>query len=105
VDDALIERAIEQYQRMERLLAEFGQALAKVDVTVRSPDGLVEVVVGGDGAIRDVVISDEAQGRSPKELSRAVQTALAAAAEAAVWARNKLHGETFGEFGELGQHR
>jgi DNA-binding protein YbaB len=105
VDEASIERAIEQYQRMERLVAEFGQALAKVDVTVRSPDGLVEVVVAGDGAIRDVVISDDAAGRSPKELSRAVQAAIAAAADAAVWARNKLHGETFGGFGELGPRR
>lgn len=105
MDEASIERAIEQYQRMERLVAEFGQALAKVDVTVRSPDGLVEVIVAGDGVIRDVVISDEAQGRSPKELSRAVQSAIAAAADAAAWARSKLHAETFGEFGELAPRR
>ena len=47
VDETWIEEAIERYQRIERLLADFDRALAKVDVTVRSPDGLVEVVVGG----------------------------------------------------------
>ena len=60
---AWIEDAIERYQRVERLLADFDRALAKVDVTVHSPDGLVEVVVAADGTIREVTISDSAQGR------------------------------------------
>ena len=102
VDEAWIEQAIERYQRMERLLADFDKALAKVDVTVRSPDGLVEVIVRADGVIRDVVISEQAHGRPPRELSKAVQAALTAAADAAQWARRKLHSETFDDFPDLG---
>jgi DNA-binding protein YbaB len=101
VDEAGIEHAIERYQRMERLLADFDKALANVDVTVRSPDGLVEVVVGGDGSIRDVVISDEARDTSPRELSRSVQAAVTAAADAAQWARRKLQADMFGDFPDL----
>ena len=102
VDEAWIEQAIERYQRMERLVADFDKALAKVDVTVRSPDGLVEVVVGADGVIREMVIADEAAGRSPRELSKAAQAAVIAAADAAKWARRKLHSETFDDFPDLG---
>ncbi len=101
VDEAWIEHAIERYQRMERLVADFDKALAKVDVTVRSPDGLVEVIVGADGTIREVVISDQAQNRSPRELSKAVHAAVTAAADAAQWARRRLHSETFGDFPDL----
>jgi DNA-binding protein YbaB len=105
VDEAWIDEAIERYQRVERLLADFDRALAKVDVTVRSPDGLVEVVVTADGTIRDVVISDSAQGRTPRELSRAVQEAVTAAADAAHWARTKLHGDMFSDYRDLGGGR
>ena len=101
VDEAWIEQAIERYQRMERLVADFDKALAKVDVTVRSPDGLVEVIVGADGTIREVVISDQAQSRSPRELSKAVQAAVTAAADAAAWARRRLHSETFDDFPDV----
>jgi DNA-binding protein YbaB len=102
VDEAWIEKAIEGYQRMERLIADFDKALAAVDVTVHSPDGLVTVVVSADGGIKDVVIGDDARDRSPRELSRSVQAAVAAAADAAVWARRKLYQETFGDFPPLG---
>jgi len=101
VDEAWIEEAIERYQRAERLLADFERSLAKVEVTVHSPDGLVEVVVGGDGAIRDVVISDAAQGRTPRELSRAVQAAVTAAADAAQWARTKLQNDMFTDYSAM----
>jgi DNA-binding protein YbaB len=102
VDDAWIEEAIDRYRRGERLLAEFDKALTKVEVTVRSPDGLVEVKVTGDGTIRDVVIGDAAQGRPPRELSQSVRAAVAAAADAAQWARGKLQHDMFGDFTELG---
>jgi DNA-binding protein YbaB len=102
VDEAWIERAIQSYQRMERLIAGFDKALAAADVTVHSPDGLVTVVVGADGVIKDVVIGDDARHRSPRELSRSVQAAVAAAADAAGWARQKLYRESFGEFPSLG---
>jgi DNA-binding protein YbaB len=102
VDEASIQAAIERYLRMERLLADFDKAVAKVQVTVRSPDGLVEVVVAADGTIRDVVISDEAAALPPRELAASVQDALAAAGDGARWAKRKLHTEMFGEFPALG---
>lgn len=102
MDEAWIEQAIENYQRLERLVADFDKALAAVDVTVHSPDGLVTVVVGGDGVIKDVVIADDARDRSPRELARSVKDAVASAAEAANWARQRLYRETFGDFPALG---
>lgn len=105
IDEAWIEEAITRYQRVERLLGDFDQALAKVDVTVHSPDGLVEVVVTADGTIRDVVISESAQGRPVRELSRAVHAAVTAAADAASWARAKLQQDMFAEHGRLDPRR
>jgi alkyl hydroperoxide reductase subunit AhpC len=105
VDESWIEEAIERYQRIESLQADFDRAAAKVDVTVRSPDGLVEVLVGADGVIRDVVISDSAYGRPVRELSRAVQAAVTAAADAANWARAKLHQDMFADYQELRLNR
>lgn len=105
MDEAWIEEAIERYQRVERQLADFDKAASKVEVTVRSPDGLVEVIVGADGAIRDVVISDAARDRSARDLSRAVQAAVTAAADAAQWARTKLHNDMFSDFTDLGSRR
>jgi DNA-binding protein YbaB len=105
VDESWIEEAIERYQRIEQVQAEFERALAKVDVTVRSPDGLVEVVVSADGTIRDVVISDSAAGRGGRELSRAVQAAVTAAADGASWARKRLHQDMFAEYPQLRSER
>jgi DNA-binding protein YbaB len=101
IDEAWIEEAIERYQRIEARLAEFEQAVKGVEVTVRSPDGLVEVVVAADGCIRDVQIGAHFHGRSAAELSRSVREAVSAAADAAAWARQKLHAETFGEYRPL----
>lgn len=102
IDEAWIEEAVERYRRIEALLAEFDKAVKTVEVTVRSPDGLVEVVVTADGAIKDVVINGQLHGRTSAELSRSVRDAVAAAADAATWARQKLHAETFGEYRPLG---
>jgi DNA-binding protein YbaB len=101
IDEAWIEEAIERHRRIEKLQTEFDQAVVGVEVTVRSPDGLVEVVVLGDGTIKDVVISESFHGRSARDLSRAVQAAVSAAADAAKWARAKLHQDMFGEFRPL----
>jgi DNA-binding protein YbaB len=103
IDEAWIEEAIERYQRVEALLGDFERALSRVDVNVRSPDGLVEIVVGADGVIRDVTISEAAQGRDPRELSKAVQAAVTAAADAARWARAKVHQDIFNGYPELGR--
>ncbi|NJC69215.1 YbaB/EbfC family nucleoid-associated protein [Planosporangium thailandense] len=98
-DEAWIDEAIERYQRIEVRLAELDRAAKQTEVTVRSPDGLVEVVATADGTIRDVHI--RGQARSTEELSRAVRDAVTAAADAAIWARQKLHAETFGAYQPL----
>jgi DNA-binding protein YbaB len=103
IDEAFIEAAVERYRRLDALLAEFDKAVAGVEVTVSSPDGLVEVVVTADGTIRDVTITGSLAGRGNAELSRSVRQAVAAAADAAAWARAKLHAETFGEYRALGE--
>ena len=99
IDEAWIDEAIERYQRIEARLAELDRVAKGVEVTVRSPDGLVEVVVTADGAVRDVRV--HGQGRTNDELSRAVREAVIAAADAATWARQKLHVETFGAYRPL----
>ncbi len=101
MDEVWIEEAIERYRRVERLLSDFDKAIAKVDVTVRSPDGLVQVVVAADGTIRDVMISESGMSRSARDLSSAVRAAVAAAADAASWARTRLHRDMFGDWPRL----
>ena len=102
IDEAFIEAAVERYQRLDGLLAEFDKAVRGVEVTVSSPDGLVEVLVTADGTIRDVTITGALTGRTNTELSRSVRQAVAAAADEAAWARSKLHAEMFGEHTPLG---
>ena len=103
IDEHFIEEAIERYQRLDARLAEFDKALRTVEVTVSSPDGLVEVVVCADGTIRDVNITGQLAGRTSTELSRSVRQAVAAASDAAAWARTKLHAETFADYPALGR--
>jgi DNA-binding protein YbaB len=101
IDESWIEDAVERYQRIESLTAEFDKAVKGLSVSVHSPDGLVEVVVTADGTIRDVRITGSLQGRGNAEVSRSLREAVVAAADAAVWARRKLHAETFGDFRPL----
>jgi DNA-binding protein YbaB len=101
IDEAWIEEAIERYRRIDLMRAEFDKAVKGVEVTVRSADGLVEVLVTADGTIQDVRIHGHLQGRTSADLSRSVREAVTAAADAAAWAREKLHGETFGGFRPL----
>jgi DNA-binding protein YbaB len=100
IDETWIEEAIERYRRIEERAAEFEKASRSIDVSVRSPDGLVEVVVSADGTIRDVRVGPLA-GRTSADVSRAVREAVTAAADAAAWARKKLRSETFGEYQPL----
>lgn len=102
IDEAWIEEAVERYRRIDELLAEFDKAVRGIEVTVRSPDGLVEVIVTADGTIRDVRIEGSLQGRAGNQVARSVRDAVTAAADAASWARRKLHAETFGEYRPLG---
>ena len=100
IDDAWIDEAIERYRSIETRLAEFNDALTGVEVTVCSPDEIVEVVVTADGIVRDVHIRG-AHRLTDVELSRSVRAAVTAAADAADWARRKLHAETFGAYRPL----
>jgi hypothetical protein len=98
IDDAWIEEAIASYRAIEDRQAGFARALAHVDVTVRSADGLVEVVVGADGAVRTVTVVGRIEGRSNVELSRSIQEAITAAHDAAAWAKRKVYDETFSAY-------
>ncbi|MFI6821488.1 YbaB/EbfC family nucleoid-associated protein [Micromonospora sp. NPDC050187] len=101
IDEAWIEEAVRRYRRIESLQAEFDAAVAGVQVTVRSPDGLVEVVVTAAGTITDVRFLGPLHNRHPRDVANSVQTAVTAAADAAQWAREKLHNETFAAYRPL----
>ncbi|MFF3867411.1 YbaB/EbfC family nucleoid-associated protein [Micromonospora sp. NPDC001898] len=101
IDEAWIEEAVRRYRRIESLQAEFDQAVATVEVTVRSPDGLVEVVVTADGRITDVRFLGPLHSRHPRDVAGSVRAAVSAAADAAQWAREKLHNETFAAYRPL----
>jgi DNA-binding protein YbaB len=100
IDGAWIDEAIERYQRVEAQLADLERAAQVVEVTVRSADGLVEVVATADGTVRDVRIHGRAPGN--EQLARSVREAVTSAADAATWARQKLHAEAFGAYRPLG---
>lgn len=101
MDEGWVEEAVERYRRIEALQAEFDKAARGLEVTVRSPDGLVELVVTAAGAITDVRVVGALHGRTNVELSRSIQAAVTAAADAARWAREKLHAEMFRDYRSL----
>ena len=103
IDEAWIDEAIDRYRRIEVLRAEFDKAVAGTEVTVRSPDESVEVVVTAAGDITDVRVRGTLQHRSAAELAREMQAAVGAAADAARWAREKVHDEVFGAYRTLGE--
>jgi DNA-binding protein YbaB len=101
IDETWIEEAVERYRRIETLQAQFDKAVSTVEVTVRSSDGAVEVLVTADGTIRDVRIETSLHTQTAASLSRSVRDAVTAAADAAAWARKRLHAETFGDYRSL----
>ena len=101
IDEAWIEEAIDRYRRIEARQAEFEKALKGVEVTVQSPDGMVEVLVTADGTIKDVQLHGALHGRTAADLSRSVREAVTAATAAAAWAREKLHADTFAGYRPL----
>ena len=103
IDETFIEEAIERYRQMESQLAAFTKACASMEVTVRSPDGLVEVIVTLAGTIRDIVIDERLLGEAAATVSTSVRLAVTAAADAAQWARQKLHAETFADYQSVGR--
>jgi DNA-binding protein YbaB len=103
IDEAWIDEAIERYQRLERLRGEFDKAVAAHSVSVHSPDNSIEVVVTASGAVLDVRIHGSLQHRKAAEFAREIAAVVTAAADAARWAREKLHGEVFGKHRPLGE--
>ena len=103
IDEAWVEEAIERYRRIETLRERFDKAARATDVTVRSPDGLVEVVVTAAGEVTDVRVLGDLRGRGNRDLSAALTAAVASAADAARWAREKLRAETFADYPPLGE--
>jgi hypothetical protein len=103
IDEGWIDEAIERYQRLERLRNEFDKAVASHSVSVHSPDNSIEIVVSATGAITDVRIHGTLHHRNPAEFAREIQAVVTTAADAARWAREKLHGEVFGRHRSLGE--
>jgi DNA-binding protein YbaB len=102
IDEAWIEEAVSAYRRIEERQADFRRSLADMEVSVRSPDGLVEVVVAGEGGVRNVALVGALRNQSTAEINRSIQAALHAAKDAVEWARRRLHQEVFGEYPRLG---
>ena len=102
IDEAFIDEAMERYRRSSAQLAEFDKAVRGVEVTVRSPDGLVEVVVtptARSATCRSTTGSSAESGRR----FPVGPAAVTAAADAAAWARQKLHAESFGDYHAVGR--
>lgn len=102
IDDAWVEEAIEAYRRIEEKQASFTRSLERLEVTVRSPDDAVEVIIGADGVVKRVTVLGQLASMSNEDLARSILQATSAAHDAARWARRKLHEETFGEYERLG---
>jgi YbaB/EbfC DNA-binding family protein len=103
IDEAWIDEAIDRYQRIDELRADFDQAVASHVVSVHSPDDSIEIVVSAAGEITDVRIHGPLHQRHPAEFAREIQAVVTNAAQAARWAREKLHGEVFGKLHSLGE--
>ena len=101
IDEAFVEEAIEHYRRIQAQREEFEKSIVDIEVTVRSPDGLVRVVVNGAGEFQDIVISEEAMRHSAAELAKSVLAACKAAASAKEWTRDKLYRDTFRDYRPL----
>jgi DNA-binding protein YbaB len=103
IDEAWIDEAIDRYRRLDQLRAEFDQAVAAHFVSVHSPDDSIEIVVSATGDITDVRIHGSLHQRNPTEFASEIRAVVTNAAEAARWAREKLHGEVFGKLRPLGE--
>lgn len=68
--EASLARLAEDYRRQVAELAELHERLRDLSTTARTRDGLVTVVVGAQGDVRDIRLDPRVQGRlTPAELS------------------------------------
>jgi hypothetical protein len=103
IDESWIEEAIERYRRLDQSRADFDKAVASHTVSVHSPDDSIEIVVTAAGDITDVRVKGTLHHRDPTEFAREILAVVTTAADAARWAREKLHGEIFGKTHTLGK--
>jgi DNA-binding protein YbaB len=103
IDEAWIDEAIERHRRLDGLRADFDKAVDATEVSVRSPDGTVEVVVTAAGRITDVRIRSGPAQRAAADVARETRVAVTSAEDAARWARQKLQDEIFGAYRSLGE--
>jgi DNA-binding protein YbaB len=103
IDESWIDEAMERYKRLDQLRADYERAVASHSVSVHSPDDSIEIVVAASGEITDVRINGSLQHRNPIEFAREIRSVVTTAADAARWAREKLHGEVFGKLRSLGE--
>lgn len=103
IDEAWIDEAIDRYRRIDQLRGEFDKAVTATEVTVRSPDGTVEVVVTAAGRITGVRVKGAPHQRAAVDLEREVQAAVTGAEDAASWARRKIQDEIFGAYRSIGE--
>jgi hypothetical protein len=103
IDESWIDEAIDRHKHLDLLRADYETAVAAHRVTVHSPDDSIEIVVSAAGEITDIQIRGPLHHRNPAEFAREIQAVVTSAAEAARWAREKLHGEVFGKFRPLGE--
>ncbi|WP_328464505.1 YbaB/EbfC family DNA-binding protein [Actinoplanes sp. NBC_00393] len=104
IDEAWIDEAVDRYRHIEKLRAEFDRAVVAHSVSVHSPDQSIEVVVTAAGDIVDVRVHGGLRHRDAAEFAREMRAVVTSAAEAARWAREKLHDEVFGTFRRLEGH-
>ena len=104
IDETWIDEAIQRYRQIEDLRAEFDRVVVAQTVSVHSPDQTIEVVVTAAGDIVDVRLRGALTHRDTAEFARQIKAVVTSAAEAARWAREKLHGEVFGSFRTLEGH-
>ena len=104
IDEAWIDEAVDRYRRIEGLRVEFEKAVSVHSVSVHSPDASIEIVVTASGDIVDLRIHGGLRHRDATQFAREMQAVITSAADAARWAREKLHGEMFGAFRSLEGH-
>lgn len=81
---AQVDELLADYQRSHDRLAEVRHALASITETARSEDGTVQVTVGSQGVLRDLILSESAyQRHRPAQLSALIVRLTAEAARAA----------------------
>ncbi|WP_018352285.1 YbaB/EbfC family nucleoid-associated protein [Longispora albida] len=102
-DAAWVDAAIARYEEIEARQASYERALGQVEVTVRSPDGQVELVVAASGEVRAVTVAERGRTGSTSELNAAILAAIQSSVKAAEWARQKVHAEQFAGYTLLGR--